>query len=236
MKILVAEDHPVNLKMVCIMLKKLGHEVVEAENGKIAVEQFQNHSPQLILMDIQMPEMDGLDACREIRKIEKEKGQNPIPISALSANSTKEDRLQAQKAGMNFFLTKPIKPDHLKLLFQKSSITKSEDKEFNYDELLQMFGNDKHVLNGLLQEFLDGIPDEMGKIHRFALNEEWQELERSLHSLKGQLLNLQSTEASLVFASLEKKVIDGQTGNIREEIQKCESVLSDLTEKIRNCL
>lgn len=106
-RILVAEDNAVNQKLIDMMLKKLGCEVVLAENGKEAVEKVVANPGyfDLVFMDIQMPEMDGFEAFRGIR----EKGYTDIPIVAMTAHAMKEHRDECLSAGMNDYISKPIR-------------------------------------------------------------------------------------------------------------------------------
>ncbi len=111
MKVLLAEDNPVNQMLAVKLLKKHGHEVAVAGNGKSAVEQFEQGAFDLILMDVQMPEMDGLEASAEIRRIEQASGTR-IPIIAMTAQTMKGDRDNCFAAGMDAFVSKPIRlPD-----------------------------------------------------------------------------------------------------------------------------
>lgn len=114
LKVLLAEDNLVNQKVAMMVIQKMGHKVDVANNGKIAVEKFLNGQYDLILMDMMMPEMDGLEATREIREIEK--GRLPasrIKIVALTANAMKEDRERCIESGMDDYLSKPFKPEDL---------------------------------------------------------------------------------------------------------------------------
>jgi len=115
-KILVAEDVSMNMLLIKFFLTKLIPHItiIEAENGKEAVEKFQHELPDLILMDMQMPEMDGVEATLAIRKLEKaSKNQTHIPILALTAGALQEERDKCITAGMDDFLTKPIEMEKL---------------------------------------------------------------------------------------------------------------------------
>jgi CheY-like chemotaxis protein len=90
------------------MLEKLGHEVVTVPNGRSAVEQAFSQSFDLILMDVQMPELDGLSATREIRRLERAEGRHR-PIVAMTANAMKGDRENCIEAGMDDYIAKPIR-------------------------------------------------------------------------------------------------------------------------------
>ncbi|MFN0167818.1 MAG: PAS domain S-box protein [Bryobacteraceae bacterium] len=111
MRILVAEDNPVNTLLVKRLLEKQGHSLVTARNGCEALHSFESEPFDLILMDVQMPEMDGLDATVAIRASERSGG--PIPIVAMTAHAMKGDRERCLQAGMDDYLTKPIQAAEL---------------------------------------------------------------------------------------------------------------------------
>jgi len=108
-KILVAEDNFVNQTLAKRMIEKLGHDAVIANNGQEAIDIWQdNDSISLILMDIQMPVLNGFDACLEIRRLEKDKGLEKIPIVMLSAAVMPDNKELGEKVGADAYLTKPI--------------------------------------------------------------------------------------------------------------------------------
>jgi PAS domain S-box-containing protein len=106
--VLVAEDNPVNQKLASTCLRQLGLRHSMAPNGKEALELCVHGHYDVVLMDCQMPVLDGLEAAREIRAWEKASGRRPMPIIAVTAGAFPEDREKARKAGMNYFLTKPF--------------------------------------------------------------------------------------------------------------------------------
>ncbi len=115
--ILIVEDNPVNQKVAGLMLKKSGFKVSFAGNGREGVDLFfkSPESYELILMDVQMPEMDGLQATEEIRR----RGAEKIPIIALTAHNLKKDRDKCLDSGMNDYMTKPLKKDRLLEMVEK---------------------------------------------------------------------------------------------------------------------
>ncbi|MDY0078725.1 MAG: ATP-binding protein, partial [Bacteroidales bacterium] len=115
--ILLAEDNLINQKVSLQSLRGMGYSVDLAANGKIAVEKFLENDYDLILMDIQMPEMDGITATKEIREIECEQSvENPVIIIAITANSIKDDRQKCLEAGMNEYISKPFNLDKFPLI------------------------------------------------------------------------------------------------------------------------
>jgi CheY-like chemotaxis protein len=115
--ILLAEDNLVNQRLAARLLEKRGHTVVIAANGREALKAFENEDFDLLLMDLQMPEMDGFEATVAIRKKEKDSGSH-LPIVALTAHAMKGDREKCLAGGMDGYLTKPIRPQELDELLE----------------------------------------------------------------------------------------------------------------------
>lgn len=114
LKVLVAEDNLINQKVAMINLKKLGHDVEIAVNGQMAFDMYKEGNYDVILMDIQMPILDGLEATIAIRKYEEENGLDKIKIVAITANALNEDKDKCFEVGMNEYITKPIQTEELK--------------------------------------------------------------------------------------------------------------------------
>lgn len=113
-RILVAEDNPVNEKVARMMIARLGAEIVVVGNGQLAVEHLaKDRDIDLVLMDVHMPVLNGLDATRQIREHEKEHDLSPIPIIAMTASALTRDRENCKAAGMNDFMSKPVKRQDL---------------------------------------------------------------------------------------------------------------------------
>jgi CheY-like chemotaxis protein len=112
-KILLVEDNYLNQKFVAAALLKAGHSIEIAENGKVALEKYRSKPYDLILMDIQLPLIDGLETTKKIRQDEKKYRKPAIPIIAVTAYAIEHDKKQCLDAGMNEYLTKPFKPEEL---------------------------------------------------------------------------------------------------------------------------
>ena len=126
LRILVAEDNAVNQKLVARLLEKRGHSVKVVANGREALDSLEQESYDLVLMDVQMPEMDGFEATGELRKREKQTGLH-TPIIALTAHAMKGDRERCLEAGMDGYLSKPIRAQELDDLLENSIKQRAAD-------------------------------------------------------------------------------------------------------------
>ncbi len=108
LRVLLAEDHPVNQKVVVRMLEHLGHTVVVAADGRAAIEAIEGDEFDVVLMDVQMPEMDGFEAVQIIREREEATGTH-LPILALTAHAMQGDRERCLQAGFDGYLSKPVR-------------------------------------------------------------------------------------------------------------------------------
>jgi len=117
-RILLAEDQPINRKIVIGLLKRYDWQILIAENGEEAVEKYSTEHFDLILMDVQMPKLDGFEATRQIRKMEEISGSR-IPIIAMTAHAMKGDKEKCLESGMDYYITKPVDSKELIELIQK---------------------------------------------------------------------------------------------------------------------
>ena len=113
-KVLIVEDNIINQELLSEILERLKCTVEVADNGKIAVDKVEKNHYDLVLMDIQMPEMDGIEATKTIRK-----NSNEVPIVAITASIFHSDQNECTEAGMNGFLTKPYTFDQVKEMIAK---------------------------------------------------------------------------------------------------------------------
>jgi PAS domain S-box-containing protein len=128
LRVLVAEDNAVNQKLVARLLEKRGHIVKIVENGREVLESLEQETYDLILMDVQMPEMDGFEASSELRQREKQTGRH-TPVIALTAHAMKGDRERCLEAGMDGYLSKPIRAPELDELLEKYIADRSAGRQ-----------------------------------------------------------------------------------------------------------
>jgi CheY-like chemotaxis protein len=124
LRILVAEDDRVNLKLILTMIRKFGYQPSAALDGQEALAIFQREPIDCILMDLQMPGMDGIDATRQIRALENSSNMPPTFISALTANTVPKDQRRCFDAGMNDYINKPIRQEQLARLLVRANAYK----------------------------------------------------------------------------------------------------------------
>ena len=129
LRILLAEDNPTNQMVVQRLLSKMGHQIDAVENGQLALEALSQNDYDLVLMDVQMPIMDGLEATRTIRDPRSAVRDHRIPIIALSAHAMREDRNRCLAAGADEYLTKPIQPHVLRKCISEIAHSRQESSK-----------------------------------------------------------------------------------------------------------
>ena len=169
LRILLAEDNATNQLVARSILEKKGHHVTVATNGVEAVERFKRSHYDLILMDVQMPELDGLEATRQIRSYEKLNGGN-ICVIALTAGAMQSDREKCIAAGMDEYLSKPIRWKELNSHIQRLGVNKSLDllqHEFSWDinAAVGSVGGDATLLVDALEMILDDLDTKVTQLY-----------------------------------------------------------------------
>ena len=187
LKILLAEDNRVNQTVAVAMLSKRGHRVEVAQNGQDALRLLEDDVYDLVLMDVQMPEMDGLEATRRIRAGEEETGGR-VPIIAMTAHAMAGDRERCLEAGMDDYVSKPIDPtalfDAIGRVISGASDTGSV-ATFDRGTALHHVGGDPAILKQLIGMFLEQGPERMDRVTGALSARDDQVLEREAHALKG---------------------------------------------------
>jgi|GEM_PF-190346 len=219
-RILVAEDNEVNLKLAKRLLEKRGYQVVVARTGKEAVEIVQNHPVDLVLMDVQMPEMSGLDATKIIREMEKTTGEH-LPIVAMTAYALRGDRERCIEAGMDDYISKPIKAGELyakieAYLPEKKVLVDSDfpDKKLvDLESALDRVGGDRELLRDVLILFLQDLPLTLARLEDAYHGKKLEEIRRIAHTLKGAAGNIGADRLRDKAALLEKAA---EKGNIQD--------------------
>ena len=228
LRILVAEDHPFNRKLCQLILDSFGASAVWAVNGREAVEKFSAGSCDAILMDCNMPELDGLAATAMIRKIETEKKvPRRVRIIALTANALAGERERCLAAGVDDYLSKPFTAQQLYQALLAAVPSADTSGQFDPSRLEQLCDElNRPAVAEMVVDFLNELPDRLTSIQQFNEEQQWTELERAAHSLKGLCALFGLPPLTATFLALE----NAAGANEAERIQ---ATLAELPEKIR---
>jgi CheY-like chemotaxis protein len=216
LKVLLAEDNPVNQMLATRILEKLGHRVQVANNGKEAMQKVQDQTFDLIVMDVQMPEMDGLEATMAIRAAEKGSGRH-VPIVAMTAHAMKGDRERCLEAGMDAYLSKPIRIDELKEVIseiQKREVANdSTEQSFrsigSLDALLHGVMGDRALLAEMAELWLKDSEKQMQQLKSGLQNGDAVMIQQAAHALKGSVGSFQALNAQEAANRVETSAKNG---------------------------
>jgi len=186
LRVLLVEDNKVNQMLAVALLRRRRHDVTVADDGRQAVELVRRFEFDVVLMDVQMPEMDGLEATRLIRSMERGKARR-LPIVAVTAHTMEEDRQRCLDAGMDDYVRKPIEPADLEAAMERWT---GELPDFVPQRALELVEGDRSVLASVVRLFLDQTPERMEEIHRALDAGDAGDLERSAHTLEGAAVSL----------------------------------------------
>ncbi|MES1023815.1 PAS domain S-box protein [Gloeocapsa sp. BRSZ] len=221
LKILLAEDNLINQKVALKQLQALGYTADVAANGQEVLELIEKIPYDLILMDCQMPILDGIAATIEIRRWEKSRFANerqPI-IVAMTANAMQEDQQMCLDAGMNDYLSKPVIKEKLAAVVdrwschleqaatvQQDTITDSVDRLIDWQQLYQLSEGSKEFEIELLQMFVEDTQVRLEILKTAIANADLQQIEQQAHHLKGASANVGVTPMHVAAATLEQKM------------------------------
>jgi len=251
LRILLAEDNLINQKLESRLLEKLGHTVTVVSDGREAVSAIENGRFDLLVMDVQMPEIDGLQAASIIRGRETSRGAH-IPILALTAHAATEDRDRCLAAGMNGYVSKPVSMADLdrailellpgsarfgKVRGSGPSGQAGSAKTIDERELLAGLGGDRELLADMLRFFVDDSKRLMTRLTLAVRNADPAELAQAAHAMKGSIANVSRSSAYLSAGELEKL---GRSSDLRSAPQILErletefAALLGIAEKLLN--
>jgi two-component system sensor histidine kinase/response regulator len=230
LRILLAEDNLVNRAVATGILKKQGHSLVHAGNGREAVEAFSDGSFDLILMDVQMPEMDGFEATRRIRELEEATGGH-ITIVAVTAHAMACDRERCLAAGMDDYVSKPLrKEDLLRALDRaggESRVTEAKIETetpslYSREELLAQCDGDEELMRELVSIFHDSTPQIVQAIGEAVENRDGSALAAHAHKLLSSLGAFGAGRARTLALRLEKHGQESDFGGAKETLTELE--------------
>jgi signal transduction histidine kinase/CheY-like chemotaxis protein/HPt (histidine-containing phosphotransfer) domain-containing protein len=242
LRILIAEDNPVNQAVALGILQKEGHFLTLAKNGLEAVRLHQLERPDLILMDVQMPELDGISATREIRAAEEASGYH-TPIIAMTAHAMASDSERCRQAGMDAHVSKPLDKDLLLTTIASSvengdagvAPANADIPSFSCASLLDNLDGDTLLLDKVTTLFKQNTPTYLAQMRRAITERDGLTLERSAHTLLSSLgifcahratniaLTLQAAGKSQNFAEAAQHLaeLENETRRISAAIESC---------------
>ena len=254
LRILLAEDHATNQKLALLTLERLGYRADVAANGLEVLSSLERQPYDVILMDMQMPEMDGLEATRHIRDLTGFKNMSGLQprIIAMTANVTKEDRQACLDAGMDDYLAKPIRVHELVSALNKSQVMAADEPRHKtqprpvlansilnqsaIDNLLNLVGGDQASLAELIGSFLEETPPLLLNLRRALETGDTELLRRSGHTLKSSSRDFGATRISILGQQLEAmgkdKELSGAAGLVAQVEVEYEPVKAAL-EKLK---
>ena len=258
LRILIAEDNMVNQRVAIGLLKQIGQTAVLTNNGREAVEALAAKEYDVVLMDIQMPEMDGLEATREIRRRWPEGPRRPY-IIAMTANAMTGDREKCLEAGMDDYISKPVKANRLKTALEQCcelraavaavatlpvmNGTNAIDRPLppdaavlNRDSLealksLQSEGDDG-FLKEMIELFLEDTPARFADMDAAMASGAQQDFVRAVHSIKGASANFGADDLHHMCAEVEQM---GRAGQMAESAPKVQAIHAEF-ERVRSAL
>ena len=224
-RILLAEDNAVNQKVAVRLLEKLDYHVEVVADGRAALAAWQTGGFDLILMDCQMPGMDGYEATRAIRGLEQ--GKSHIPIVALTAHAMKGDEEKCRAAGMDDYLTKPIDRDQLEICVDRilQSAARSRDP-VDWELLLRSIDGDDGFARELAAAFIGTAEREMAAIGTALEAGNTQAMSESAHALKSAAANLHASAAASAAAQLESTARSGDDAQIAGLVERLRNELN----------
>ena len=234
--ILVIDDNDINRRYVKTVLRDLDREIVLAENGFVGLEYLQGQTPDLILVDIQMPLMDGFQCYDRIREFM----QMDVPILAITAFSNEEDRQRFIDYGFNDYITKPVKPEVLKSTieywlyeFQRTLASDNPEEGSDLDpdtvkELLKYANPDE--LMELYKEFIKETKTFSEKLAFLQSKADYAEILSILHTIKGNAGSLGFSKLSELIARLEDDLKQKKQVSLSERLHKIRAYSSKLFE------
>lgn len=223
--ILLVEDSRVNQMVVDAMLQREGYSVDIVDNGRKALEAMRRNDYDLVLMDCQMPEMDGFEATGALRSGACGEHGRQVPIIAITANAMRGEKERCVHAGFTDYIAKPVRKMQLIDILEKHLATGAEvgcnAEIFAESEFLDRLQNDREIASVIMQSFLDEATVFLEKLRQAVAMADWSQARMQAHSLKGASLNASAVRLARLAAEVEKAAVS----SVPEE---CAGFLDDL--------
>jgi CheY-like chemotaxis protein len=234
-RVLLVEDNPVNQRVAQRVLENLGLEITIANNGAEALERIAETQFDAVLMDCQMPVMDGFTAARRIRESERQCGRGRLPIIALTANVMAEDRDNCMAAGMDSHLGKPLEPSQLSDCLARYLGAAAAPTEVDMDALRELTGGDSEFERELVDTFISSGDQCLAEIVTALRTRDVETIGRRAHALKGASANMHAHTLSAAASNLETAAransiteLDGLVRQLEERLRAVNAQLSNV--------
>ena len=228
LRVLVAEDNLVNQRVAVGLLERAGHRAAVVENGRQALAALAREAFDVVLMDVQMPEMDGFEATAAIR--ERERGTpRHVPIVAMTAHAMKGDAERCLAAGMDAYLAKPLQSAELVATIARLT----PDGVVDEARLLERVGGDRRALAEVARIFLADAPRRTAEIRRAILGGDARAMRAAAHTLKGAVSNFGAQGAVEAAFDLQKLGDAGQLEEAPSALERLEVELRAVRRELR---
>jgi len=241
LKILLVEDGKTNRKMAVGLLTKWGHEVAVAENGLEAVDRWQEGSFDVILMDVQMPVLDGLDATRRIRELERERGGR-IPIVAMTARAMKGDRESCLAAGMDDYVSKPVRKPELYRALSRCCVdaeplpatdADAATSVIDWQAALESLGGDRNLLHDVVDTARREMPDLLRQLDDAITAQDASVIQRLAHTIKGEACTVGAGMTEKAAAAIEESAANIDLESASRQMSRLREAIDQM---VRACV
>lgn len=243
LNILLAEDNPVNQKLAVHLLHKLGHEVCIADNGRLALAKMQQHGFDLVLMDLQMPEMGGIEAVKHWRNHEAGLGLVRLPVIALTAHAMQGDRERCLASGMDGYVSKPIRAEQLAEEIRRLTSVATVDSYprklsggLNLGVLQDQLDGDLDLLAELATMLLQSYPPQLQQIKQALAQQQTEQLQMVAHTLKGSMGVFPIDSANNLITRIEQLARSNKLAELEPLIAELEAEMEHVLPQLQQCL
>ncbi len=245
LRVLIADDNPVNQELTLLTLEKWNYDVVAVKNGRQLLDAIEKDNFDLVLTDVRMPEVSGLEAAAEIRRREELTGKH-VPILAMTAYAMKEDRNNCLAAGMDGYVSKPVTPEELFEAIRQLVYDDAGEKQiapagqgsswqgevFDIDKAMSHVGGNSNSLDRIIGVFLDNCPRLMESIRQAIEGNNPEKLWQAVHTLKGSVSIFASDHVIDTVLELEMMAINKNLKGAAEAFAKMRARIARLEEAI----
>ncbi|TVQ26409.1 MAG: response regulator [Spirochaetaceae bacterium] len=249
--VLLVDDNAINQLVAQQILKKAGYTCEVVSSGEEAISRLGRERYRLILMDVQMPGLDGIETTRRIRSFPDEQPNADVPIIAMTAYTTAEDRESCKSAGMNDYMTKPLQLDHFLTTVREhldgsgpSASGNQEDTpddqdehrpaSFDLDDALARTGRDRELIERTVTMFLNSAAERVRSIAAACAREDFQKARDLAHNLHGAALNVSARNLARIATRIEQASRAGDciqatdaVGDLEHELERVRTAVKD---------